>query len=154
MCKKIGTMCIASLLFLFSSPSIIAETSTSSSITTTTTTSDKFPVNEVQIDPNSTIKTIITKSTTTTTTTGDDSDAKIVDMIYKEYAKHSALNGTTLIVRCKNRVVEISGTVTMTSQLEEAVNVAKSVEGVNKVKSFINVITNQTKKQPPKEPNY
>jgi hyperosmotically inducible protein len=105
-----------------------------------TSTSNDMPASEVS-------------TTKTTTTALSNSDTKIVGMIYKRYAKDSALNGTALTVTCTNGVVEISGDVTMTSQAQEAVIVAKSVEGVKKVNSSIKVKTNPIKTKPP-APNY
>lgn len=149
----IGTIIILFLSFLFAATPTVAQTSTSSSSSSTVTnTTDNTSGNEINNNANSTAKTTVTNSTTTTTV--DNGDARIVDMIYKKYAKDSVMNGTTLTVTCKNGVVNISGNVTATSQAEEAISVAKSIEGVKEVSSSINVVTNQTRTNQPESPHY
>ena len=149
--KQIGITITFVLLFLFVSTAAIADTGSSSTSTTTNTTNNS-PGDEPNINDNSTTKTTFTNSSTITTV--DNGDARIVDGIYKQYAKESALDGTSLTVTCVNGVVTISGTVTMTSQAEQAVSVAKSIEGVKEVTSTINVKTNQTGNHQPKASNY
>lgn len=152
---RLGTAITFFLLCLFAATSSLADSSTSSSTnssSTETNTSNKSPGEPANSNANSTTKTTVTNSTTTTTV--NDGDATIVGMIYKKYAKDSALDGTSLTVTCTNGVVAISGNVTMSSQAEEAVIDAKSIMGVKEVKSSINITTNQTESHRPKTPNY
>ncbi len=97
-----------------------------------------------------------TTSTTTTTTTTivHDVDADIVSAINAKYANDAALIGTDIQVSSKKGVVTLNGSVTMQSQADEAVDVAKSIPAVKTVLSNINVKTNpkQVKPIPPLYP--
>ena len=143
--KAILTSVILFLSFLFATTLAVAQTSS-----TVTTTTNSEPGGETNNNSNSTTKTTVTTSSTTV----DNGDARIVNLIYKKYATASTMIGTTLMVSCKNGVVDISGDVTATSQAEEAIILAKSIEGVKVVRSSINVKTNQTITHKPQSPNY
>lgn len=94
------------------------------------------------INSNDNSTSVTTNTTTTTTTVVNDGDANIVSAIYARYAKDSTLIGTALTVTCKDGYVTISGTVTSQSQADQAVILAKRIDGVKDATSVINVTTN------------
>lgn len=136
------------LLSLLSCTAIFADDITSTTSSETTTSSGA--TNGIN-NGNTTTKSTVTRSTTTSVNSNDDA---IVSAIYARYAKDSALIGTALTVSCKNGIVTLNGSVTAQSQADEAVIVAKSISGVNDVRSSINVKTNPTLNVPVKAPNY
>lgn len=110
--------------------------------TTTTTTVIQSPVNGSYTDKETSI------TTKTTTTTVHNLDAEIVSNIYAKYAQDSALIGTDLTVSSQQGIIILEGNVTMQSQADEAIKVAKSIPGVSDVRSNIVIKTNP--KEPPK----
>lgn len=130
---------------ILSCAAIFADEGTTTSSTVTTQTSG----GSRNSNPNT------STTTTTTTTVNNINDDNIVSAIYAKYAKDSALIGTKLTVNSKNGIVTLEGTVTAQSQADEAVILAKSINGVKDVRSSINVITNpQGNLPPPQKPNY
>lgn len=95
-----------------------------------------------------------TSVTTTTTTIDTKQDEAIVAAIFAKYAKDPALIGTTLNVTSKGGIVTLTGKVTAQSQEDQAILSAKSVPGVQDVRSQIDVTTNRTVPAAPKVPNY
>lgn len=93
-------------------------------------------------------------TTTTTTTVDTKQDEAIVAAIFAKYAKDPALIGTTLNVTSKGGIVTLTGKVTAQSQEDQAILSAKSVPGVQDVRSQIDVITNRTVPPINKVPNY
>lgn len=91
---------------------------------------------------------------TSTTIIKTSTDENIVSAIYDQYAKHSALIGTSLTVSSENGIVTISGTVTAQSQADAAITEAKSIKGVKAVRSNIKVITNPNLNEPSEPPKY
>lgn len=118
-----------------------------SATTTTVTTTPEIPTSTGPVT---------TPTTVTVTTTVDTGvDDRIVTAIYAKYAKDAALIGTNLTVTSKNGIVTLNGKVTAQSQADEAVQVAKSIDGVKDVRSSIIVTTNpDTIKPPTVIPNY
>lgn len=136
------------LFLLFSITPAVAEDSSSYIIINTP---KNAPNSGATNSANETTQTTITK---TTSTTINEEDTKIVGEIYSKYAKDSVMTGTKLTVTCVSGVVDISGMVTMTSQADQAVILAKSVAGVKDVRSSISVTTNPAKSTESKTSNY
>jgi len=82
-----------------------------------------------------------TVTTTSTTTSVNDVDANIVTAIYAKYKKDATLTGTEITATSNNGIVTLDGTVTMQSQADEAIQVAKSIPNVKDVRSTINIKT-------------
>lgn len=121
-------------------------------ITTTTSSVTSSSGGGTNVGGKATTQSTVTHSTTTTTV--NHTDDTIVSAIYAKYAHDSALIGTALTVNCQNGIVSLNGSVTAQSQADEAVIVAKSINGVKDVRSFITVTTNPHINNPAKTPNY
>lgn len=125
---------------------------TVSSATVTNSTEVVAPAATVSATPAPITKTTVTKSTTIVVVS--DTDARIIAAIYSKYAKDTVLIGTKLTVNCVNGDVTITGPVTMQSQEDEAVQVAKSIAGVKSVVSTIDVTTHRPTTQPAESKKY
>lgn len=148
--KNIGlTMAIS--LMVFATPVAFANTQTSTNSTVTNSTT--APTTVIDNNGNQTTQST-TNSTSTSTTKNVNIDDEIKGAIYSKYAKDAALIGTSLTVDSKDGSVTISGTVTAQSQADEAVIAAKSIKGVQSVRSDITVTTNSTNNNTVKKPNY
>lgn len=140
------TLTTAIALLLLNGSIVMADTP-SAVITTTTTAVPPATTQPVAAVVSPAVTTTSPAGTTTTITiktaptTMSDSDQKIVNGIYKEYAKSSALIGTQLNVVSENGMVTIDGQVTQQAQLDEAMSLAKKVVGVKDVKSNVIVTT-------------
>jgi len=133
--KALIMMTFAGILLYYSFS--FADTQTTTSITNTPA-SNVINNNGAETSQSSTIITTVTKDTSTPT----PADDKIVSAVYAKFSKTSALIGTNLTVTSLNGIVTIEGIVTSQSQADAAVEAAKSIKGVDDVRSNITVTTN------------
>jgi osmotically-inducible protein OsmY len=125
---------------------VFAQTETRSSTVTSTTGAPANPANN-----NGESTTYTTTTTTSTTVNPDDS---IVSAVYDKFHKNPALIGTSLTVTSLNGIVTINGTVTAQAQADAAIADAKTIVGVNSVRSNIKVTTNPDLTSPAPSTNY
>lgn len=117
--------------------SLVIYTSTSLADMQTQTTVTTTPPIIKGTQPSTTITTTATSDATPST-----ADERIMNMVYDKFHKTPALIGTSLTVTSSKGIVTVSGTVTGQSQADAAVEAAKSIAGVEGVRSEITVTTN------------